>query len=548
MRLFIFLILFSYGLNGQTVNKYFIRFTDKNNSSFSVSNPSEFLSLRAIERRVKANIPIDESDIPVNSFYIDNIRTLGAAVFTTSKWFNGATIECDTNVLNAIRALPFVSSASKVFRIGPPRIQKNSESGVPLNGQSMLKSTGTNEGFGNSFNQINLMNGDFLHEIGYKGEGVQIAVIDNGFFSVNQLAAFEKIRNENRILATYDFVSNETSVYEDGTHGMSVLSTIAGYVPGQLIGTAPLASFFLLRSEDDGSENIIEEYNWNAAAEYADSAGADIITSSLGYTEFDDASTNHVYADMDGDHCPSSIAADFAAAKGMLVLTSAGNSGSGAWHYIGAPSDGDSVISVGAVDSIGRRASFTSYGPASDGDVKPNVVAKGVKSTLANSFGGISTGNGTSFACPILAGAAACLWQRFPLKTNMEVKDAIERSASLYLTPNDSFGYGIPDFRIASYFLSTENGELPKADEIVGVYPNPFSDAIHIRFYASTSKFVSVELFDQLGELILKNEKPVKGGYLNTIDIDSGIPAAKGIYYLRILANDMSHVKMLLQQ
>ncbi len=548
MRLFIFLLLLVSSLNAQPVNKYFIRFTDKNNSSFSVNNPSGFLSLRAIERRAKANIPIDESDIPVNSSYLDSVKSLGAVVYTTSKWFNGATIECDTNVLNAVRALPFVLSASKVFRIGTPSIHKYIESGIPFNEQSILKSTGLNEGFGNSFNQIHLMNGEFLHENGFNGEGVQIAVIDDGFFSVNSFTAFEKLRNENRILGTYDFVSNETSVYEDDSHGMSVLSTIAGYVPGQLIGTAPQASFYLLRSEDAGSENIIEEYNWNAAAEFADSAGADVITSSLGYTEFDDASTNHVYADMDGDHCPSSIAADFAVAKGMLVLTSAGNSGSSAWHYIGAPSDGDNVISVGAVDSVGRRASFTSYGPASDGDVKPNLVAKGVKSTLSNSSGGISTGNGTSFACPILAGAAACLWQRFPSKTNMEIKDAMEKSANYFLTPNDSFGYGIPDFRIASYFLSTENGELPKADEIVGIYPNPFSDAIHIRFYASTSEVASIELFDQLGKLILRNEKSVKGGYLNTIDINSGIPAAKGIYFLRILANDKSHVKMLVQQ
>ena len=548
MRSFIFLLLFVSSLNAQPVNKYFIRFTDKNNSNFSVNNPSGFLSPRAIERREKANIPVDESDIPVNSSYIDSVKLQGAVVYTTSKWFNGATIECDTIVLNAVRSLPFVLSVSKVFRLGPPRIHKNTESGIPFIGQSILKSTGINEGFGNSFNQIHLMNGEFLHENGFKGEGIQIAVIDDGFFSVNSFTVFEKLRNENRILATYDFVSNETSVYEDDSHGMSVLSTIAGYVPGQLIGTAPQASFYLLRSEDAGSENIIEEYNWNAAAEFADSAGADVITSSLGYTEFDDASTNHVYTDMDGDHCPSSIAADFAASKGMLVLTSAGNSGSSAWHYIGAPSDGDRVISVGAVDSIGRRASFTSYGPASDGDVKPNLVAKGVKCTLANASGGISTGNGTSFACPILSGAAACIWQRYTMKTNMEIKDAIERSASLYLTPNDSFGYGIPDFRIASYFLSSENGEFPATDEIVGVYPNPFSEAIHVRFYASTSEAAVVELFDQLGQLISRSEKQVKGGYLNTIDINYGIPTAKGIYFLRILADDKSHVKLVVQE
>ncbi len=543
--LFFFLLVFT-DLSAQTsIHKYFIGFTDKNGSNYSISNPSTFLSQRAIERRIRQGIPLSIQDLPVNSNYIDSVLSKGAVLFTRSKWFNGITVSCDSITLNEIQLLPFVTSSRKVFKYSDKRVEKKGVNGLPFNTESMLKASKYD--YGNSFNQIHLMNGEFLHESGNKGEGMLMAVIDDGFKSVDQLSIFANVRRQNNVVATWDFVSNDASVYEDDSHGMSVLSTIAGFVPGKLIGTAPNASFLLLRSEDVNTENIIEEYNWNAAAEFADSAGADVITSSLGYTTFDDSTSNHVYADMDGNHCPSSIAADIAVSKGILVLTSAGNNGNKAWHYIGAPSDGDSVLCVGGVDSIGNHSFFSSFGPASDGDVKPNVTAKASQSTIANEFDEVTSGNGTSFACPILAGSAACLWQMYPSSKVMEVKNAIEKSASLFNMPDNALGYGIPDFRIAAYFLSPENAGLSLEENILGVYPNPFIDEMHVRFYSSVFQDLQINVFNSIGQIVYNDVVSVKAGFINTIDINFDNNNNNGIYFLKIIAAGKSFERVVLK-
>lgn len=513
-------------------HKYFLRFKDKNGSTFSVSDPSAFLSARAIARRSAQNIPIITGDLPVNSNYINSVNSMGATVLTRSKWFNGLTIECDSSVLTSVLSLPFVVSATRIFIQTNSGQSKQLYEDFPLKLNSPLRIL--NYDYGGSFNQIHMMNGEFLHEEGFTGDGMLIALLDAGFYSVNQLPAFDSLRNQNHIIATWDFVSGDSSVYEDDSHGMSVLSTIAGNVPGQLIGTAPNASFLLLRTEDVNSENIIEEYNWEAGAEFADSAGADVISSSLGYTEFDDPLTNHVYSDMDGNHCPSSIAADLAVSKGILVLTSAGNSGNNPWHYISAPSDGDSVLSIGAVNSNGNHVSFSSWGPASDGDVKPNLASQGLNCTLADAGGGVSTGSGTSFACPILAGAATCLWQAFPALTAMQIKSAIERSANYYFAPNDTVGYGIPDFRLASYILSTGNGLLPAKDDIIGVYPNPFSENLNVRFFSTTSQTVKLEMINAIGQIISSRNENALARSVNTYTISNDNNLKNGFYFIRV--------------
>jgi hypothetical protein len=528
-------------LTAQSNHKYFIRFTEKDSTLFSVNFPEEFLSARAIERRQKQGISISPQDFPVSQAYVNAVVAQGAIVFTSSKWFNGITIECDSSVLNAVMSLPFVVSSKKIFRYGVVSHKKKLSNGLPLSQISMMRIQG--EDYGGSFNQINLMQGDFLHDAGYTGNGMLVAVLDAGFYSVDQLPVFDAIRQNNKIVATWDFVEGSESVYEDDTHGMAVLSTLAGYLPGSLIGTSPDASYLLLRSEDAGNENIIEEYNWAAAAEYADSAGADVISSSLGYTTFDDSTFDHTYADMDGDHCPSTIAADIAASKGLLVVNSAGNSGNSAWHYIGAPSDGDSVISVGAVDFMGRYVYFSSFGPSYDGDVKPNVAAKGFQSTIANAFGGISKGNGTSFSCPILAGSATCLWQAHPEKTAMEIKIAIERSANSYLSPNDSLGFGIPDFRLASYLLSTGNRALPIQDELLGVYPNPFTETINVRYYSSTSGQIKIEIINSIGQVVYEKEESAVAGYVSVFSITTDATNASGLYFVRIVSGDETFVE-----
>ncbi len=512
-----------------SAQKFFIRFTDKNNSMYSVSNPLAFLSARSIARRTAHGVPVTIQDLPVNQTYIAGVLSQGASLITKSNWFNGITVVCDSSVLANILALPYVQNATKI--IHPTRNPNNTkfDTGIPVARKSDLRIAALDYGF--SYNQIHLMNGEYLHNLGYTGDGMVIAVLDAGFYSVDQLPAFDSLRNRNGILGTWDFVDNNSSVFEDDTHGMEVLSTIAGNVPGELVGTAPAADFWLLRTEDVFSENVIEEYNWEAGAEFADSVGADVISSSLGYSEFDDTTASHTYADMNGHTCPSSIAADIAVSKGILVVTSAGNSGNNSWHYLSAPSDGDSVIAVGAVDFDGNYVSFSSYGPSSDGDIKPNVAAKGANATVADPFGTIGGANGTSFSCPILAGAATCLMQAHPNRTVIEVKTAIEKSANYYQTPTDTLGYGIPNFANADFILSGIEDRETINPFIV--YPNPVSENLYIQLFVNSSENASFSLIDLLGKTIQKVDvNNFISGY-NVIDLRLPANLAKGMYFVQ---------------
>lgn len=524
----LFLFLFIPGLNSAQSPKFFIQFTDKAQTPFNINNPQQFLSQRAIDRRAQQNIQITQEDLPVDPSYIAGVSTLGAAILNRSKWFNGITIECDSAVLAQVIQLPYVQTALNVFRIATPVTDKFSRIAGPVNHHSLLSVYDYGEGF----NQIHLMNGEFLHEQGSRGEGMIIAVLDAGFYRVNQHQVFDSMILENRILAVWDFVDNDSVVFDQGTHGTTVLSCIGANTPGLMIGTAPNASFLLLRSEDATTETIIEEYNWTAAAEFADSAGADIITSSLGYTEFDDPAMNHSYSDMDGDHAPVTIAADKAASKGILVINSAGNSGNSSWHYIGAPADGDSVLAVGAVDSMGHFANFSSYGPAYDGAVKPNVAAKGKASAVADPFGGVSNSNGTSYSCPILAGSAACLWQMFPDLNAWTIKTTIEKSANYYSAPNDSLGYGIPDFRLAYNLLT--HGTLPNEDNLVSIYPSPFTEHLTLDFFSTITQNLQIDIFNSIGQNVYSQTHRAYGGVYNTIKMNLEENLRTGIYIVRV--------------
>ncbi len=373
------------------------------------------------------------------------------------------------------------------------------------------------------------------------------AILDAGFYSVDQLSPFDSIRAGGQILGTWDFVANDASVYEDNSHGMSVLSCIAGNVPGQLIGTAPHSDFWLLRSEDAPTENIIEEYNWVSAAEFADSAGADLISSSLGYSTFDDSTMSHTYADMNGNTCPASIGADIAASKGILVLVSAGNLGNSAWHYISAPSDADSVLSVGSVDSAGYKSGFSSWGPSSDGNVKPNVAAKGSQTTIANTDGSIGQGSGTSFSCPVLAGSAACLWQAHPGKTNMEVLHAIEQSANYFNTPGDSLGYGIPNFIVADLLLGGTILDLSSEDNLLSVFPNPFGQDFEISFYSSTNQTIHLSLIDEIGQEVGASDVEINGGKISNISFPSLSGVHAGIYFVRVISKSKSYLRKIVK-
>lgn len=477
--------------------KYWIQFTDKNFNKYSLSTPGEFLTVRAMDRRSRYQIPLTFTDLPVSDFYIDSLRSLGLIIGNRSKWMNAVIVSThDTNLVNLAGQLSFVKNTENVgrwaMRIPEPE------------GTSILLSSNWRSGneYGESLNQIAMVGGDILHQMGYRGEGMVIAVLDAGFLGVDYLPAFERIRNNGQILGTRDFVDGDHGVYHAHTHGMYVLSVMAGHIPGYLIGTAPEASYWLLRSEEGATELIIEEDNWISAAEFADSVGADVINSSLGYSQFDDTTMNHTYADMDGNTTRISIAADIAASKGILVVNSAGNEGNSPWYYILAPADGDSVLAVGAVDSNGAYAQFSSHGPSADGQIKPNIAAQGqqvVITSFAEPY--IQRGSGTSFSAPLMAGMAASLWQAFPQKSNMQIIDALQRSASQFENPDDKLGYGIPNMINAHYLLSGSPFDPVEPNSKPIIYPNPFSSDAYLFYYSQFSGVIKLDYFNTLGQL-----------------------------------------------
>ena len=480
MKYFLAAILFTgifrIGADAQ-FTRYIVRLNDKNGTPYTFSNPIAYLSQRAIDRRTRYGIAIDSADLPVNPSYVTQIKNVpNVTLLNISKWLNAVTIQTsDANAITSINGFSFVQSTSGIAsRMGNPvpvdlNNKQNIESNFTLlNTNSRTERTASDYyNYGTaSFNEIHLHNGEFLHNIGLRGQGMQIAMLDNGFnnYTSPTFHAFDSANANNQVLGTWDFVAHEQNVSNDGSHGMSCFSTIVANIPGQFIGKAPRASFWLYQTEDNASEYPIEELNWSCGAEAADSSGADVISTSLGYTTFDNASLNHTYADMNGNTTMAAIAADMAAKKGLLVFAAVGNSGTSTWHYLGTPADGDSVIAVGAVSSTGVVGAFSSYGPSSDGQVKPDVASIGVAAVLQTSGGGIGASNGTSFACPNMAGLATCMWQGFPEFNNMKIRSALWLAGDSVNNPNPRTGYGVPNMKTAFVNLlqdfSTANGNI----------------------------------------------------------------------------------------
>lgn len=440
-------------------NRYIIKFKDKGTNPYLLSQPSAYLSSRAIDRRARYHITVDSTDLPVTPRYVDSVRLAGAVtILNVSKWLNSVSIQTtDAAALAKINSFPFVQTSSPAAaRIAWGRKKFEEE---PVQKPSPAhRETGIASDFfdyGSSFMQIHIHNGEFLHNIGLRGEGMQLGVLDAGFQNYLTVRAFDSARANGQILGTWDFVAKETSVNEDNAHGMQCLSTMAANIPGEFVGTAPKALFYLFRSEDASSEYLIEEHNWVCAAERVDSAGGDLISSSLGYNIFDAplAAQSHTYADLNGNTTMAALGADLAAKKGILVVNSAGNEGGNSWGKIITPADGDSVMAVGAVNAAGVPAGFSSRGPSSDGQVKPDVASVGVATVVQYPNNSIGTNNGTSFSAPNLAGLAACLWQGFPEFNNMKIIYALQRAGSRAAHPNDTIGYGIPDVKKAMMIL-----------------------------------------------------------------------------------------------
>lgn len=502
-------LLFSLLCNAQ-YSRHIIELKNKQGSEFSINNPAAFLSKESILRKKKYAIPLDSTDLPVTNAYLDSIRNSGVVeILNTSKWLNQVLIKTtDQQALTKINSFPFVRKQYAIAK----KISTTTNNGmlgennnIPsvydnlLNAPSLLS-------YGNSAPQIFLHEGEFLHNKGMQGAGIKIAIFDAGFAKYQNITAFDSLRANNRILGTWDFVEKNASVNEDDIHGMWCFSILAGNLPGSFIGSAPKSSYYLFRTEDVASEFPIEEQHWAAAAERSDSLGVDIISSSLGYSEFDDPTFNYTYADMNGNKTIVSRAAAMAVNKGMIVTNSAGNEGSKKWKYIIAPADVADVLSVGAININKQVAPFSSYGPASSGNVKPDITSVGWNTFLINLNGTVGQGSGTSFSNPNIAGLVACLWQAFPEFNNKEIINAIRRSADHYATPDNRTGYGIPNMRTA-YTILEKVRKINLAKEIlktdfIKIYPNPFTDQFTVLYKGIANGNIALKLFSSDGKLI----------------------------------------------
>jgi serine protease AprX len=544
----LFLVWVSFFAMGQVApQKYFIEFTDKYNSPYSVTRPNEFLSLRAIERRQRQGIAIVENDLPVNQYYVNRLREYQVNVLSRSKWFNGVTVYClNPSIIDTILRLPFVKRIFKsefnksLCNSNPVDKFKSEEVLVQYEDKTMnlLKSdyrSSSGFDYGPSFNQIHMLQGDSMHNLGFTGAGMVIAVLDAGFLHVDNLPAFDSLRINNQILGTKDFVNPGNNVYNEFEHGMEVLSAMGGYLPGQLIGTAPKANYWLLRSEDAHSEYLIEEYNWVSAAEFADSAGADIINSSLGYTLFDEPTQSHTCQDMNGYTTPASRGANIASGKGILVVCSAGNSGGTSWNCVSSPADAYSVLAVAAVDSNGTRAGFSSLGESTR-RIKPNVAAMGSRAIVSSVSGAIMYNSGTSFSSPILAGMAACLWQAAPDWSNQSIMRAIELSGNQSARPDSLLGYGIPNFIHALQHLHADSKVV---ENQVLVFPNPFTHGFTVSFYSKVEQDFNLSLTNCLGQVVYSRHNQTARIGENQLSIQAEATLPDGSFILELVGKTL---------
>lgn len=483
---------------------YWVQFTDKDNSPYSIDNPEAYLSQRALERRARLGIAIDTFDIPVNPQYLEAVANCGAELVNPSKWLNGVSVHIAsyeaTTVLAAINNLPFVATVRECLHFPEAHIAKErwmqQEKPVAEGSPRVVR-----DYYGGAHDQVYQLRVNELHDMGYDGSGVVIAVLDGGFDGTPDATCFDNMRDEDRLMGVRDFVYGSTSVYSQSTHGTSCLSTIGAYDPENMMGTAYKASFYLFHTEDGNQENIVEEYNWVSGAEYADSLGVDVCSTSLGYIDFDMPQWDHPFEHYDGHTAPMTVGAEIAASRGMICLNSAGNEGSGVCT-LGIPADAEHILTVGAVNASGERAYFSSVGPTYDRRIKPDVMAMGEDTYVATGYGSwwpYYNGDGTSFSCPVMAGAVACLRQAFPTASVQEICDAVRQSGDHADNPDNEYGYGIPNMVEAYNILQLLHVDdtFVQPVEIISVYPNPAKGDVHITLKEGFQTALSV--YDIMG-------------------------------------------------
>jgi hypothetical protein len=508
---------------GYSQEDAWVYFKDKPNSQYYLANPLQMLSQRALNRRAIQNIPLDIKDVPIHQPYLDQIAaTSGISIKASSKWMNCLHVRGTQAVIHSLSSLSFVDHVS-FANATLNSVGKLSNSDHFSNVNKVFE-TQVTYNYGTSSNQIQMLNGNYLHQQNYTGSGKVIAILDAGFPGVDVVSPFQKLRDNNQILGGYNFVDRSSNFYAMNSHGTQVLSTMGGYVDTQLVGTAPDASYYLFVTEDSTSETPLEESLWVEAAEMADQLGADVINSSLGYFEFDNSNYNYTYTNMDGSTAFCSRGANIAFSRGMVVVVSAGNSGNTSNPNIGAPADATNALTVGAVNSARNYASFSSIGPSFDGRIKPDVMAQGMSAVVAMPSGAVATNSGTSFSGPIIAGMVASFWQAFPNLSNTRIIQLIKEASDRFSNPNAQYGYGIPNFQLA---LNNAIANSHFNIEEVSVYPNPAHEDVRFSF---PSKGISreISIYNSLGQEVFKESS---NSQLQVISLQS---FENGIYFYKI--------------
>ena len=505
---------------------YWLQFADKEAAAFSVDNPALFMSPNALARRAAYDIPIERTDLPIPTSYLTAVESLITCKYT-SKWLNGMLGTIQTSeAIDSLLALPFVDTIFMVKTQSKSKKRRGKGSkGQNKEGDRM---------YGESALNIRMHGGIELHTYGFQGQGIEIAVMDNGFQGMDNSGYLAQARNDGRIVPVYDFVDDDPDVFSEGSHGSLVLGTMLGYFEGQMIGSAPLSKAYLFVTEDTDSEGLYEEYLWAIAAEYADSIMGirSVINTSLGYsTGFDIADQNHTIEDMDGNTTPITIAADLAARKGFLVVNSAGNSGNDDWQYVTAPADGDSVLAVGATTIDGNRVSFSSLGPTADGRIKPDVMGVGYDVLTTSSYGFLTYADGTSFSSPLVSGLCASYWSAYPELTPFEILSDVKRFSHQFSNPDHEYGYGIPSF--FAMYMARRTAE---ANGKVELYPNPIvEDKFNLLIDTDERESIGVVLHSMSGQFIYEDGFNTYGA--STIDIPVSLESAllkEGMFFVRV--------------
>lgn len=517
-------------------NLHLVELIDKSSSSFSLFLPQEYLSPRALERRINQGIPIDILDIPVSIPYIQTIEKL-AHIQGKSRWLNALAVHTESKkILKEIEALPFVKTVQPLGKF------RKAKAGKMYSKRPEIDSSKHQESYyGLAETQIEMLGGKQLHQLGFTGKEVQVAVVDGGFRNIYRMAVFDSLFLEQRILGTQDFVDGDDFVYESSTHGTNVLSIMAAKQANLMVGTAPDASYYLFKTEDVRGEYRAEEFYWILALEYADSVGVDVVNSSMGYTRFRDESMSYQYKDLDGKTALISKAATIATAKGILIVNAAGNDGHKDWHYLAAPADVPEVLTVAAVQRDSSRAAFSSWGPTSDGRIKPDVAALGENTAYASMISyDVGYGDGTSYACPVLTGMVAALKQAFPKISNKALKNAIFNSATQTTEADSSLGHGIPNF-FQAYLSLVDSSvfihQLGKVDHPQKIVDN----SIHVYVEASEKASIELTVYDLFGKELDYHKEELQANIINKVSLHNFRNYSAGVYALKIKTGGKTH-------